>query len=94
MPSLEGWPTKVKEAATPHEVRLTPMCTNPAFQCLGMKKVVSNYNSILCKHKKLRLDCMKNDNILYCPSSDCVKTFLSEVVLKNHTCYLAIIVIV
>ena len=27
---------------------------------------------------------MKNDNILYCPTSDCVKTFLSEAPLENH----------
>ena len=30
MPSLEGWPTKVKEATSPHEVRLTLLDTNPA----------------------------------------------------------------
>ena len=33
IPSLEGWPTKAKEA--PHEVRLTPLDINPVFQCLG-----------------------------------------------------------
>ena len=32
--SLEGWPTKAKEAPSPHEVRLTPLDTNPVFQCL------------------------------------------------------------
>ena len=26
--SLEGWPTKTKEAPSPHEVRLTPLDTN------------------------------------------------------------------
>ena len=30
-PSLEGWPTKAKEALSPHEVRLTPLDTNPVF---------------------------------------------------------------
>ena len=34
-PSLEGLPTKAKEARSPHEVRLAPMDTNPVFQCLG-----------------------------------------------------------
>ena len=34
IPSLEGWPTKAKEALSPHEVRLTPLDTNPVFQCL------------------------------------------------------------
>ena len=35
IPSLEGWPTKAKEAPSPHEVRLTPLDTNPVFQNLG-----------------------------------------------------------
>ena len=35
IPSREVWPTKSKEATSPHEVRLTPLDTNPAFQCLG-----------------------------------------------------------
>ena len=33
-PSLEGWPTKAIETP-PHKVRLTPLDTNPVFQCLG-----------------------------------------------------------
>ena len=33
-PSLEGWPTKAKEAPSPHEVRLTLLDTNPVFLCL------------------------------------------------------------
>ena len=36
-PSLEGWPTKAKEAPSPHEVRLAPLDTNPVFQSLGNK---------------------------------------------------------
>ena len=32
--SLEGWPTKAKEAPSPHEVRLILLNTNPVFQCL------------------------------------------------------------
>ena len=31
IPSLEGWSTKDKEAPSPHEVRLAPLDTNPAF---------------------------------------------------------------
>ena len=27
---------------------------------------------------------MRNDSILYCHTSDCVKTFLSEAALENH----------
>ena len=34
-PSLEGWPTKTKEAPFSCEVRLLPLDTNPVFQCLG-----------------------------------------------------------
>ena len=33
-PSLEGWPTKAKDAPSPHEVRLTPLDTNTVFQNL------------------------------------------------------------
>ena len=35
IPSLEGWPTKAKEAPSPHEVRMSPLDTNPVFQSLG-----------------------------------------------------------
>ena len=48
------------------------------------EKVGSNYNSTPCEHKKPRLDCMRNDNISYCPISDCVKTFLNEAALEIH----------
>ena len=34
--SLEGWPTKAKEAPSPHEVRLAQLDTNPVFQSLGV----------------------------------------------------------
>ena len=30
------WPTKTKEAPSPHEVRLTPLDTNPVFQCFNL----------------------------------------------------------
>ena len=35
IPSIEGWPTKAKEAPSPHTVRLTPLDSNPVFQCLS-----------------------------------------------------------
>ena len=35
--SLEGWPTKAKEAPSPHEVRMAPLDTNPVFQSLWIK---------------------------------------------------------
>ena len=34
-PSLEGWPTKTKEASSSQEVRLTLLDNNQVFQCLG-----------------------------------------------------------
>ena len=33
--SLEGFPTKAKEAPSPNEVRLALLDTNTVFQCLG-----------------------------------------------------------
>ena len=33
-PSLEGRPTKAKEAPSPHEVGLAPLDTNPVFHSL------------------------------------------------------------
>ena len=33
-PSLEGWPTKAKEAPSPHEVRLNLLYIKLVFQCL------------------------------------------------------------
>ena len=35
IPSLEGWPTKAKEAPSPHQVRLTPLDNDPVLLCLG-----------------------------------------------------------
>ena len=40
IPSLEAWPTKAKEAPSPHEVRMSPLDTNPVFQSLGVKGVM------------------------------------------------------
>ena len=38
-PSPEGWPTKAKEAPSPHEVKLAPLDTNPVFQRLKLKMI-------------------------------------------------------
>ena len=48
--TLEGLPTKAKEASSPHEVRLALLDTNIAFQCL--RKFSGNYRLLqtsLCK---------------------------------------------
>ena len=45
-PSLEGWPTKAKEAPSPHEVRLAPLDNNPVFESLR-----DETNSVLNKVK-------------------------------------------
>ena len=34
-PSLEGWPTKAKEAPSPHEVRMSLLDTNPVKRGSG-----------------------------------------------------------
>ena len=34
IPSLERWPTKAKEAPSPHEVRVAPLDITPVFQSL------------------------------------------------------------
>ena len=49
IPSLEGWPTKTKEAPSPHEVRLIPLDTNPVFLCLGeMEPKIKS--EVICLH--------------------------------------------
>ena len=54
-PSLEGWPTKAKEAPSPHEIRLALLDTNPVFQSLGETKLYSSiaffHVSSACKPK-------------------------------------------
>ena len=46
-PSLEGWPTKAKEAPSPHEVRLTPLDTNPVSSRLEFLEKFSANNFAL-----------------------------------------------
>ena len=48
IPLLEGWLVNAKKAS-PHEVRLTPLDTNPVFQCLGTHFLVSGKNGSLRK---------------------------------------------
>ena len=43
IPSLEGWPTKAKEAPSSHEVRLAPLDSNPVFLCHGGNKEICEY---------------------------------------------------
>ena len=45
IPSLERWPTKAKEAPSPHEVRLAPLDTNPVFENLGDNNNNNNNNN-------------------------------------------------
>ena len=42
-PSLEGWPTKVKETTPSHKVKLTPLDINPEFQCLWERAAPHDY---------------------------------------------------
>ena len=45
-PSLEGWPTKAKEAPSPQEVRLAPLDTNSVFQSLGGDFLILLYDNL------------------------------------------------
>ena len=47
-PSPEGWPTKAKEAPSPHEVRLAPLDTNPVFQSLDLLRLEFFFNWDTC----------------------------------------------
>ena len=52
-PSLEGWPTKAKEAPSPHEVRLTPLDTNPVFYRKYSTMVRGHsltFHTFVCQH--------------------------------------------
>ena len=43
-PSLEGSPTKTKEAPSPHEVRLAPLYTNPVLQYLREFEQINSFS--------------------------------------------------
>ena len=60
-PSLEGWPTKAKEAPSPHKVRLAPLDTNPVFQSLADLYVVLIYNMKLTGNNLL---CIKETHAI------------------------------
>ena len=65
-PSVEGWPSKAKEATSTHEVKLTPLETNPLFQCLGEKYVQKNLSMYLNIYKKIYiLICTKTSTRIY-----------------------------
>ena len=44
--SLKRWPTKAKEAPSPHEVRPTQLDANPVFQYLGDKKILNSVKNL------------------------------------------------
>ena len=48
-PSLEGLPTKAKEAPSLHEVRLAPLDTNPVFHSLREIVLINLINKNLNK---------------------------------------------
>ena len=61
IPSLEGLPTKAKEAPSPHEVRLAPLDTNPVFHSL---RDVSSFIrrrcvSALANHSRILINPLK-----------------------------------
>ena len=54
-PSLEGWPTKAKEAPSPHEVRMSPLDTNPVFQSLGGKSALLHHRGLMLKFTEMSM---------------------------------------
>ena len=65
--SLEGWPSKAKEAPSPHEVRLALLDTNPVFQSLGVSLgvfFVCQINSTYYKHLQ-QINLKRKYNIKY-----------------------------
>ena len=57
IPSLEGWPTKAKEAPSPHEVKLTLLDTNPVFLCLReLIRIPKTGFQPFTKHRILRTE--------------------------------------
>ena len=59
IPSPEGWPTKAKETP-PHEVKLTPLDTNPVLQSVGENVP---FTSPPNKPKNQNLKKMKKKNV-------------------------------
>ena len=55
-PALEGLPTKAKEEPSPHEVRLTPLDTNPIFQSLGINLLYISKFIFANKAKNLQIN--------------------------------------
>ena len=62
-PSLEEWPTKAKEAPSPHEVRLVPLdiSTTKYYSTL-----YTNYNTIIISSAKFTTNyTVFNDSSMY-----------------------------
>ena len=78
--SLEGWPTKAKEAPPPHEVSLNLLVTNPVFQYIGEEqklghtfwRYIGSFQELdfLCKSFERRVFILKKNHICGV-SSDC-----------------------
>ena len=58
-PTLEGWPTKAKEARSSHEVRLALLNTNPVFQSLR-----DDPENLVLIFNKLVVDCINTQILL------------------------------
>ena len=75
-PSLEGWPTKAKEAPSPHGVIMAPLDTNPVFQCLGDKEL---FNLMIFLTKAT---VAKQHNRFFAYSETCAKVICKITVAK------------
>ena len=97
-PSLEGWPTKAKEAPSPHEVRLAPLYTNPVFQSLGgnsagevragaQKDIIVNFELIIfsCKHAWMAwVEVTYYGKCDYYALINCIRHFVKGEFIQNY----------
>ena len=83
IPSLEGWPTKAKEAPSPHGVRLAPLDTRPVLQCLRDKKKM-DITLILSIKAKKKIWKSINTCSLFNGKNDTASTIISVSADKEH----------
>ena len=79
--SLGRWPTKAKEAPSPHEVRLATLDTNPVLQCI-------RENFMNFELEAIHSDCLlaKNIETKCCPLSKNSKNHHGRLKkVKKHT---------
>ena len=80
-PSIAGWPTKPKEAPSPHEVRLALLDINPVFQSLGGKFLGGGWGLYNFCNLVIIFSLMY---IMICGSSDILYRFGNDRILPKN----------